>query len=362
MTVATRAGAAGATAVLSVRGLSIDYHTRRGPVNAVRDVSFELERGETLAIIGESGSGKTTMAVSLIRLSPRSAVVRAGELLYTKDGITVDIRKFESDELREFRWSECAMVFQAALNSFNPVINIWEQFADTAKAHGLKDMRAVRARTDELLDLVHLDPDRVLRAYPHELSGGMKQRVLIAMSLLLKPQILILDEPTTALDILTQRAILDLLRELRQKLGFAMIFISHDLTIAAELADRMITMYAGRIVERASVGDLFYRPRHPYSVGLLKAVPRVSGALGAVESIPGAPPDLARLPPGCSYAPRCPFAIDACRAAEPPLVPVDTPHHDAACIRWEDVAKVVGNAAKPVAEKVDVILSGEPPV
>ena len=342
----------GAPSVLSVRGLSIDYLTRRGPVRAVRDVTFDLAPGETLAIIGESGSGKTTLAVSFIRLSPRSAVVRAGELLYTKGGLTTDIRKLDDDDLREFRWSECAMVFQAALNSFNPVITIWDQFLDTAKAHGMKDERAVRRRADELLDLVHLDPRRVLRAFPHELSGGMKQRVLIAMSLLLDPQILILDEPTTALDILTQRAILDLLRELRGRLGFAMIFISHDLSIAAELADRMITMYAGRIVERASVGDLFYRPRHPYSVGLLRAVPRVSGALGAIESIPGSPPDLIRLPPGCSYAPRCPFAIDACRAAEPPLVAVDTPAHEAACIRWQDVAKVVGDAQRPVAEKL----------
>ena len=297
------------TTVLSVRGLSIDYRTRRGAVRAVRDVSFDVARGETLAIIGESGSGKTTMAVSLIGLSPRSAEVRAGELLYTKDGITVDIRKLEQDELREFRWSECAMVFQAALNSFNPVITIWDQFVDTGKAHGMKDERAVRKRADELLDLVNLDPNRVLRAFPHELSGGMKQRVLIAMSLLLGPQLLILDEPTTALDILTQRAILDLLGELRKKLGFAMIFISHDLSIAAELADRMITMYAGKIVERAAVSDMFYRPRHPYSVALLRAVPRVSGALGAIESIPGSPPDLIRLPPGCPYVPRCPFAI-----------------------------------------------------
>jgi peptide/nickel transport system ATP-binding protein len=338
--------------VLSVRDLSIDYVTRRGPVRAVRDVTFDLEKGETLAIIGESGSGKTTLAVSFIRLSPRSAVVRSGEILYTKDGITTDVRRYEDEELREFRWSECAMVFQAALNSFNPVIPIWDQFLDTARAHGMKDTRAVRQRADELLGLVHLDPRRVLRAYAHELSGGMRQRVLIAMSLLLDPQVLILDEPTTALDILTQRAILDLLRDLRQKLGFAMIFISHDLSIAAELADRMITMYAGRIVERASVSDLFYRPRHPYSVGLLRAVPRVSGALGAIESIAGSPPDLMRLPPGCAYAPRCPFAIDACRAAIPPLVPVDTPRHEAACIRWQDVAAAVGTAERPVSEKL----------
>lgn len=340
------------TTVLSVRGLSIDYRTRRGPVRAVRDVSFDVARGETLAIIGESGSGKTTMAVSLIGLSPRSAAVTAGELLYTKDGITVDIRKLEQDELREFRWSECAMVFQAALNSFNPVITIWDQFLDTGKAHGMKNEKAVRARADELLDLVNLDPRRVLRAFPHELSGGMKQRVLIAMSLMLGPQLLVLDEPTTALDILTQRAILDLLGELRKKLGFAMIFISHDLSIAAELADRMITMYAGKIVERATVSDMFYRPRHPYSVALLRAVPRVSGALGAIESIPGSPPDLIRLPPGCSYVPRCPFAVEKCTVAEPPLIPVDTPSHDAACIRWKDVAAAVGNAERPVSEKL----------
>ena len=346
------ANAPAGTTVLSVRGLSIDYRTRRGPVRAVRDVSFDVARGETLAIIGESGSGKTTMAVSLIGLSPRSAAVTAGELLYTKDGITVDIRKLEQDELREFRWSECAMVFQAALNSFNPVITIWDQFLDTGKAHGMKNEKAVRARADELLDLVNLDPRRVLRAFPHELSGGMKQRVLIAMSLLLGPQLLILDEPTTALDILTQRAILDLLGELRKKLGFAMIFISHDLSIAAELADRMITMYAGKIVERAAVSDMFYRPRHPYSVALLRAVPRVSGALGAIESIPGAPPDLIRLPPGCPYVPRCPFAIAQCAEAEPPLIPVDTPNHDAACIRWKDVAAKVGNAERPVSEKL----------
>lgn len=340
------------SAVLQVKDLSIDYRTRRGAVHAVRDVSFDLEQGETLAIIGESGSGKTTLAVSFIRLSPRTAVISKGEILYTKDGTTSDIRTLDDDELREFRWSECAMVFQAAQSSFNPVIPIWDQFLDTARAHGMRDAHAVRERADELLGLVHLDPRRVLRAYAHELSGGMRQRVLIAMSLLLGPQVLILDEPTTALDILTQRSILDLLRELRVKLGFAMIFISHDLSIAAELADRMITMYAGRVIESASVRDLFYRPRHPYSVGLLRAVPKVSGALGSIDSIPGSPPDLIRLPPGCSYAPRCPFAIDACRKAEPPLVAVDMPGHTAACIRWQHVASIIGDAERPVAEKL----------
>jgi len=339
--------------VLSVRDLTIDYITRRGPVHAVRDVSFELEKSETLAIIGESGSGKTTLAVGLIRLSPRGTKVTKGEILYTKNGLTTDIRTLDDDDLREYRWAEAAMVFQAALNSFNPVITIWEQFNDTARAHGMKDRHKVRDRADELLDLVHLDAKRVLPAFPHELSGGMKQRVLIALALMLEPQLVILDEPTTALDILTQRSIIDLLKQLRERLGFSMIFISHDLSIAAELADRMITMYAGRVVEEANVDDMFYRPRHPYSVGLLRAVPRVSGALGSVASIPGSPPDLMRLPVGCSYAPRCPYAIDACRAADPPLVPVDTPRHRAACIRWKHVAEVLGsNAEVPVAEKL----------
>jgi peptide/nickel transport system ATP-binding protein len=340
------------TPILSVRNLSIDYRTSRGPVHAVRNVSFDIAKGETVAIIGESGSGKTTLAISLIRLSPRSARITKGEILYTNDRETIDIRTVAEDELRQYRWSECAMVFQAALNSFNPVINIWEQFADTARAHGMKDGAKIHARANELLDLVHLDPTRVLKAYPHELSGGMKQRVLIALSLMLEPQLIILDEPTTALDILTQRSIIDLLGTLRRNLGFSMIFISHDLSIAAELADRMITMYAGTVVERASVTDLFYRPRHPYSVGLLRAVPRVSGAMGAVESIPGSPPDLIRLPPGCTYIPRCPLAIAACAEREPDLVPVDTPEHEARCIRWKTVAEQVGTAEVAVAEKI----------
>jgi peptide/nickel transport system ATP-binding protein len=343
------------TPILSVRDLSIDYRTRRGAVHAVRDVSFDIEKGETVAIIGESGSGKTTLAVSFIRLSPRSARITKGQILYTNDRETVDIQTLPEDELRQYRWSECAMVFQAALNSFNPVINIWEQFADTARAHGMKDSGKIHARAQELLDLVHLDPNRVLKAYPHELSGGMKQRVLIALSLLLEPQLIILDEPTTALDILTQRSIIDLLGQLRKKLGFSLIFISHDLTIAAELADRMITMYAGTIVERASVTDLFYRPRHPYSVGLLRAVPRVSGAMGSVASIPGSPPDLIRLPAGCTYVPRCPLAIAACAEREPDLVPVDTPNHEARCIRWKTVAEQVGTAEVAVAEKIATV-------
>ena len=330
------------TSLLSVRDVAIAYRSPRGPVQAVRGVSFDVEPGETVAIIGESGSGKTTLAIGLIRLLPRSADLTRGAIVFDGRDGSRDILTIDEEELREFRWRDAAMVFQSALNSFNPVIDVWSQFLDTARAHGMSDARAVRARADELLDLVHLDPGRVLRAYPHELSGGMKQRVLIALSLLLGPRLLILDEPTTALDILTQRAIIDLLRDLRKQLGFAMVFISHDLSLAAELADRVLTMYAGRIVEEARVADLFYRPRHPYSVGLLKAVPRVTGELGTLESIAGTTPDLVRPPSGCAYHPRCPFAIDRCRVEDPPLVAVDAPGHAAACIRWQAVAEAVG--------------------
>ncbi|HEY6959237.1 MAG TPA: ABC transporter ATP-binding protein [Candidatus Limnocylindria bacterium] len=328
--------------LLSVRDLVIHYRSPRGPVQAVRGVSFDIEPGEVTAVIGESGSGKTTLALGLIRLIPRSATVARGSIVFERKDGSADVLQMEPDELRAFRWRDAAMVFQSALNSFNPVIDIWSQFLDTGRAHGMSDPRAVRARAGELLELVHLEPERVLRAYPHELSGGMKQRVLIALSLLLGPRLLILDEPTTALDILTQRAIIDLLRDLRMKLGFAMVFISHDLSLAAELADRVLTMYAGRVVEEARVDDLFYRPRHPYSVGLLKAVPRVTGELGALESIAGSPPDLVRPPSGCAYHPRCPFAIDRCRVEDPALFPVDTPDHAAACIRWQTVAETVG--------------------
>ncbi len=341
------------TPLLSVQGLAIDYQTRRGSVHAVRDLSFDLHRGETLAIIGESGSGKSTLATGLIRLSPRSARVTAGKIVYDgKDG-SADVLRMDDDDLRHYRWGGCALVFQAALNSFNPVISIWDHFLDTARAHGLRHEARTRTMADELLDLVHLDARRVLRAYPHELSGGMKQRVLIALALLLRPGVLILDEPTPALDILTQRAIIDLLRELRRELQFSLIFISHDLSLAAELADRMLTMYAGRIVEEGQVEDVFYRPRHPYTVGLLRAVPRVSGVLGSIGSIPGSPPDLIRLPTGCTYAARCWLVIEACRAEDPPLLRTDGERHAAACIRWETLREQLGTDAEiPVAAKL----------
>src|SRR5690606_29922785 len=225
--------------ILKVENLSVIYQSRRGPVRAVREVSFDLKQGENLALIGESGCGKTTLGLALIRLLSKSARIVQGKILYRQGDRIIDVLSLSDDEVRRFRWQECAMVFQAALNAFNPVIRIWDHIYETAKSHGWTNRNEVREEALELFRMVQLDPHRVIDAYPHELSGGMRQRVLIAMSLLLKPQILILDEPTTALDILTQRTIIELLRRLKEEFHFSMIFISHDLALAAELADRV---------------------------------------------------------------------------------------------------------------------------
>jgi peptide/nickel transport system ATP-binding protein len=323
---------------LTLQNVHISYGTRKGAVQAVRGVTVDLYAGESLALIGESGSGKTTLGLSIVRLLASTAKISPGKIIYRRDGREVDVLELQGDELRSFRWRDCAMVFQSALNAFNPVLRIWDQVWDTAKAHGWADRAAVRERFLDLLRFVQLDPKRVIDAYPHELSGGMRQRTLLAISLLLDPQILILDEPTTALDILTQRTIISLLRRLKEEQHFTMIFISHDLAIAAELADRVATMYAGRMVEIGKTTDIFYRPRHPYTLGLIRAVPTVLGGFEMLSSIPGSPPDLINLPSGCKFHPRCPFATDKCKAEEPDLVDVGEGGHRAACWHWERVA------------------------
>jgi peptide/nickel transport system ATP-binding protein len=306
--------------ILQVEDVSIVYHSSRGDVHAANNVSFQLHKGEALALIGESGCGKTTISLSLVRMLPPSGEVTSGKILYTRDGVTKDILELSSQDVRRFRWEDCAMVFQGAQNAFNPVLRIRQQFTDTARAHGKKSKEWVNQRTLELFRLVRLEPNRVFDAYPHELSGGMKQRTLLALGVLLDPQILILDEPTTALDILTQRAIIDVLNEMQDRLGFSIIFISHDLTLAAEMADRVATMYAGQIVELGSVKDIFYRPLHPYTLGLINSVPKLDHEQDDLTSIPGSPPNLIDPPSGCKFHPRCQFATDRCIQEAPPLI------------------------------------------
>ncbi len=328
--------------VLQVDNVSITYRAKRGKVRAVSNVSFKLHKNEALALIGESGSGKTTVSLAFIRMLSKNAEVTSGEVLYTRNGITKNVLDFSNNEMRRFRWQDCAMVFQGAQNAFNPVLKVREQFADTARAHGKGDPKWIKERTLELFKLVRLDPGRVFDAYPHELSGGMKQRCLLALGVMLNPQIVILDEPTTALDILTQRAIIEVLKEMQSRLGFSIIFISHDLALAAEMANRVATMYAGEVVEIGPVEDIFYKPLHPYTLGLLRSVPRLSGGRAELSSITGSPPDMINPPSGCKFHPRCPFASDKCKTEAPPLVDYDV-DHAAACWHTDKVIEARAN-------------------
>ena len=333
--------------ILSVRNLQINYRTgKRSEVVAARDITFDLYPGQSMALVGESGCGKTTLGLGLLKLLPRMGHVPRGEIVYRrKDGSTADILSMGKEELRRFRWSEAAMVFQGAMNAFNPVQRIRDHFADTLIDHASDSRRwtkaDITARSEELLRMVRLEPDRVLPSFPHELSGGMKQRALIALALALEPQVIILDEPTTALDLLTQRSIVEELHRLRAELGFSMIFITHDLGLAAELADRVSTMYAGRIIETGTADDIFYNPRHPYTEGLIKAVLPVAGDLPELASIPGSPPSLATLPDGCAFHPRCGYARDDCRSAVPTLEPLTERaadlSHATACLHPDDI-------------------------
>lgn len=323
--------------VLSVQEVSIVYHAERGDVKASNHISFDLHRGEAIALIGESGSGKTTVSLSFVDMLPPIAEITSGKVMFTdKDGNTDNILKYSSEEMRDFRWKECAMVFQGSQSSFNPVLKIRDQFLDTARAHGWNNRSEVLDKAKELLRYVRLDPDRTLDSFPHELSGGMKQRTLIALGVLLSPPVVIFDEPTTALDIITQRAIIDVLKEMQRELGFSIIFISHDLALAAELSTRVATMYAGAIVELGPVEDIFYRPLHPYTLGLLQSVPRLSQANEELSSIRGNPPDLINPPSGCKFHPRCDFASEKCSQEEPVLTVLET-DHEVACWHTDKV-------------------------
>ena len=327
-------------ALVEIRNLAVDYRiSKKATVSVVKDVNLDLYPGESLALVGESGCGKTTLALAILRLLPKVGVIRQGSIRFRRrSGEMFDVLALNTNELREFRWAEASVVYQGAMNSLNPLLRIRAQFAETIRAHR-KDMSAqqIEARSTELLELVQLEPARVLPAFPHELSGGMRQRVLIALGMVLDPQLVVLDEPTTALDILTQRSVVEVLRRLQAELRFTMVFVTHDLPLAAELADRVATMYGGRIVELADVEDTFYNPKHPYTIGLIKAVPPVTGDTMMVASVIGSPPAFGELPSGCAFHPRCPYAQDRCVNEEPPLERLAV-GHDAACFYADEMS------------------------
>ena len=325
-------------AVLEIRGLSVDYGYGDQAVHAVRDCDLVLRRGRVLGLAGESGSGKTTLALAAIRLLRAPAVITEGQVLFHSKPFTGDNPKETIDmlaagphRLREIRWSEIAVVLQSSLNALNPVTTIGAQFDDMLRAHRPHMSRDQRyTRGVELLDMVGMNGDR-LRSYPHELSGGMRQRAMIAMALALEPQVMVLDEPTTALDVVTQREILEELMGLRDRLGFAALFITHDLSLLVEFADDIAVMYAGRLMERAPANSLFRAPRLPYTHGLLHCFPPMHGKRVPMAGIPGSPPDLRDLPSGCAFHPRCKWALDQCRHDVPVLGSIPGPNREVAC-------------------------------
>ena len=323
MTAAGQAMTAGARTgekLLEVRGLRVDYGTGPDAVRAVADADLTLHRGEVLGLAGESGSGKSTLAYAVTRLLRPPGVIAGGSVrLHLAPGSTRDILAAGPTELRGLRWNHLAIVLQSAMHALNPVMPVGAQLTDVLHAHRHDlDRAGRRSRAGALLELVGIPADR-LGSYPHELSGGMRQRVMIAMALALDPQILIMDEPTTALDVVTQREILEELMALRDRLGFSVLFITHDLSLLIEIADTIAVMYAGRLVETAPAAELYRAPRHPYTLGLLRSFPSLHGPRLAMTGIPGSPPDLRRLPSGCVFHPRCRYAFDRCAAERPPF-------------------------------------------
>ncbi len=321
--------------LLEVKGLRTQFFTQDGVVQAVNGISYTLDEGETLGIVGESGCGKSVGVMSLIRLipSPPGKIV-GGEVLFNGQ----DLLKMSDGEIRSVRGNKIGMIFQDPMTSLNPVLTIGRQIGEALQLHMGMDRAQARARTIELLELVGI-PSAANRVddYPHQFSGGMRQRVMIAMGLSCNPQLLIADEPTTALDVTIQAQIIDLVKKLRDELGMAIIWITHDLGVVAGLADHMVVMYAGMIVEEASVKDLYANPRHPYTIGLLGSLPRLDQVSGEkLDSIEGLPPDLIALPPGCPFYARCKYRISKCKTENPQLGSVGVGHR-VAC--WIDVTR-----------------------
>lgn len=307
--------------VLDVSGLTVEYRQSGRAVRAVTDLSFRVHRGETVALIGESGCGKTTAVLGILGMLPAAATLRSGEVVAHAGGKDIRLTELTPGQLRETRWRHVAYVPQGSISAFNPIQTIARHFRQTAKAHGMAP-RDADDRAHELLTAVHLDADRVWSSYPHELSGGTRQRVAIALAMLLKPEVIILDEPTTALDVITQEAVMETLVELQEATGVGYLFITHDLTVATAIADVVVTMYAGRAVEMGSSDDLVDRPLHPYTRGLMLSTPSLDHDVQA-KAIGGYPPNLADLPAGCAFHPRCRSATADCRTgAAPELVDV----------------------------------------
>lgn len=323
--------------ILEVKDLTTRFYTEDGTVHAVNSVSFTLDEGETLGVVGESGCGKSVTMLSLLRLIPTPpGKITGGEVLFEGR----DLLEMTDDEIRQVRGNRIAMIFQDPMTSLNPVLTINRQVSEALELHLGMDKEQARKRTIELLTTVGIpSAGERIDDYPHQFSGGMRQRVMIAMALACNPQILIADEPTTALDVTIQAQIVDLVKRLQEEIGMAVIWITHDLGVVAGIADRINVMYAGYVIESGTIKELYADPRHPYTLGLLGSIPRLDEVRPeTLYSIEGMPPDLLALPQSCAFAPRCVYAIDKCWEENPPLQATTTTRHRSACWRWEDVS------------------------
>lgn len=305
--------------ILQVRDLRVEYETPRGPAQAVGGVSFDLAQGEFLAIVGESGCGKSTLLFAIAQLLTYPASIVGGSVLF--DG--VDLTSLSTEELRQHRWRDISVVMQSAMNALNPTLTIGVQLADACRAHTDWNDARIAERSAEVLAMVSIDAVH-LKSYPFQLSGGMRQRAMIAMALLLEPKLVIMDEPTSALDVVAQRSLMQQVEDLRHRLGFSVLFVTHDMSVVSHFSDRLAVMYAGEVVELDSTRAVFDEPRHPYSQGLMDAFPSLLGAPRELTGIAGTPPSLVNPPAGCLFAPRCAHAMDICRTTRPELIVDDT--------------------------------------
>ena len=311
----------------------------RGRSRVVDDVSLDIHRDEILGVVGESGSGKSMLAASMLDAVVEPGVLSGEVTYYPEEGEPIDVLGLGTEELRRFRWEEVAMVDQGAMDSFNPTMSLEEHFRETILAHGA-NLEEGMSHARELLSELYLDPDRVFESYPHELSGGMQQRALIALSLVLKPKVIVMDEPTAALDLLMQRSITSLVAQLRDTYGITIVFITHDLPLVAGLADRLAVMYAFGLVELGSSYDVLKNAAHPYTRALLKAVPNTMTPIDEMRPIDGDSPDPVNVPAGCSYHPRCPLATEECIEADPPFYEVAA-DRVSACHHWEEAEEAI---------------------
>ena len=304
--------------LLEIKDLCVDYMTERGPVRAVDHVSLELHGGEFLGVVGESGCGKSTLLFAVARLLTPPAEITGGDVWFEGK----DMVSMTDAELRHFRWRSYSIVMQSAMNALNPVMTIGEQLRDAMDAHESFSAAQVKSRSTELLRLVGIDPVH-LSSYPHQLSGGMRQRSMIAMAMLFTPDLVIMDEPTSALDVVAQRSLMLKIKQLQREIGFATIFVTHDMSLVSHFSDRLAVMYAGQVVEVGETRQVFAEPKHPYTAGLMRSFPSITGELQPLAGIPGSPPDLARPPAGCHFHPRCPHVMPRCRTEKPELYASD---------------------------------------